>query len=78
MFLSEAGSCASYLFGCTSHNKLAVIDPHVDFVDDYLSTAEGITPAICTRPANIASQYLAAPLTIRHAAALQPAALFFV
>src|SRR5436309_13310121 len=41
-FLNDAGSCASYLFGCTSHNKLAVIDPHADFVDDCLSAAEGI------------------------------------
>ncbi len=38
-FLNEAGSCASYLFGCTGHNKLAVVDPHVDFVDDYLAAA---------------------------------------
>jgi hydroxyacylglutathione hydrolase len=41
-FLNDAGSCASYLFGCTSHNRLAVVDPHVDFVDDYLAAAEGI------------------------------------
>src|SRR5437867_6213112 len=41
-FLNDAGSCASYLFGCTSHNKLAVIDPHADFVDDYLAAAEAI------------------------------------
>jgi len=38
-FLNDAGSCASYLFGCTSHNKLAVVDPHADFVDDYLAAA---------------------------------------
>jgi glyoxylase-like metal-dependent hydrolase (beta-lactamase superfamily II) len=41
-FLNDVGSCASYLFGCTSHNKLAVVDPHVDFVDDYLTTAAAI------------------------------------
>jgi len=41
-FLNDAGSCASYLLGCTSHNKLAVIDPHADFVDDYLAAAEAI------------------------------------
>jgi hydroxyacylglutathione hydrolase len=41
-FLNDVGSCASYLFGCTSHNKLAVIDPHADFVDDYLAAAEAI------------------------------------
>jgi glyoxylase-like metal-dependent hydrolase (beta-lactamase superfamily II) len=41
-FLNDAGSCASYLFGCTSHNKLAVVDPHIDFVDDYLDAATTI------------------------------------
>ena len=41
-FLNDTGSCASYLFGCTSHNKLGVVDPHADFVDDYLAAAEAI------------------------------------
>lgn len=41
-FLNDAGSCASYLFGCTSHGKLAVVDPHVDLVEAYLSAATAI------------------------------------
>jgi hydroxyacylglutathione hydrolase len=41
-FLNDAGSCASYLFGCTSHGKLAVVDAHVDLVDDYVAAAEAI------------------------------------
>jgi glyoxylase-like metal-dependent hydrolase (beta-lactamase superfamily II) len=41
-FLNEQGSCASYLFGCTSHRKLAVVDPHVEFVDVYIAAAEEI------------------------------------
>jgi hydroxyacylglutathione hydrolase len=41
-FLYDASSCASYLFGCTSHRKLAVVDPHVDLVDEYLAAAEAI------------------------------------
>ncbi|MBX5474720.1 MAG: MBL fold metallo-hydrolase [Thermoleophilia bacterium] len=41
-FLNDAGSCASYLFGCTTHDKLAVVDPHADLVDDYLATAAAI------------------------------------
>jgi hydroxyacylglutathione hydrolase len=45
-FLNDAGSCASYLFGCTSHNKLAVVDPHADFVDDYLAAAAAISAPI--------------------------------
>jgi len=35
-------SCASYLFGCTTHRRLAVVDPHADLVDDYLRAAAEI------------------------------------
>jgi glyoxylase-like metal-dependent hydrolase (beta-lactamase superfamily II) len=38
-FLNDAGSCASYLFGCTTHAKLAVVDPRADLIDDYLAVA---------------------------------------
>jgi hydroxyacylglutathione hydrolase len=41
-FLNDAGSCASYLFGCTTHRKLAVVDAHADLVDVYLAAAEAI------------------------------------
>ena len=41
-FLNDAGSCASYLFGCTTHNKLAVVDAHADLVDEYLAAASTI------------------------------------
>ena len=38
-FLCDAGSCASYLFGCLTHNELAVVDAHADVVDDYIAAA---------------------------------------
>jgi hydroxyacylglutathione hydrolase len=41
-FLSDAGSCASYVFGCTTHSKLAVVDPHADLVDDYLAASAAL------------------------------------
>src|SRR5947207_10024578 len=41
-FLNDASSCASYLFGCTTHAKLAVVDPHADLVDEYLATAAAL------------------------------------
>jgi hydroxyacylglutathione hydrolase len=41
-FLNDATSCASYLFGCGTHAKLAVVDPHADLVDDYIATAAGL------------------------------------
>jgi hydroxyacylglutathione hydrolase len=39
-FLYEETACASYLFGCLSHSRLAVVDPHVELVDAYLDAAE--------------------------------------
>jgi glyoxylase-like metal-dependent hydrolase (beta-lactamase superfamily II) len=41
-FLNDATSCASYLFGCTSKGTLAVVDPHVDLVDRYLTAADAV------------------------------------
>jgi glyoxylase-like metal-dependent hydrolase (beta-lactamase superfamily II) len=41
-FLNDTSSCASYLFGCGTHAKLAVVDPHADLVDDYLATATAL------------------------------------
>ena len=38
-FLYNPTACASYLFGCGAHAKLAVVDPHAALVDDYLATA---------------------------------------
>jgi hydroxyacylglutathione hydrolase len=41
-FLNDATSCASYLFGCGTHAKLAVVDPHTDLVEEYIATAAGL------------------------------------
>ena len=38
--LNDATACASYLFGCKSKGQFAVVDPHIDLVDDYLALAE--------------------------------------
>jgi hydroxyacylglutathione hydrolase len=38
-FLNDASSCASYLFGCGTHAKLAVVDAHADLVDAYVEAA---------------------------------------
>lgn len=38
--LNDETACASYLLGCKTHGKLAVVEPHVDLVDDYISLAE--------------------------------------
>jgi hydroxyacylglutathione hydrolase len=41
-FLVPETACASYLFGCTTHGKLAAVDPHASLVEEYLSAAERI------------------------------------
>jgi hydroxyacylglutathione hydrolase len=38
-FLNDDTACASYLFGCKSRSQFAVVDPHVDLVDEYVATA---------------------------------------
>jgi hydroxyacylglutathione hydrolase len=39
-FLFEQTACASYLFGCLTEHRLAVVDPHEAFVAGYLRAAE--------------------------------------
>jgi glyoxylase-like metal-dependent hydrolase (beta-lactamase superfamily II) len=39
-FLYPETACASYLFGCLTASRLAVVDPHQALVDDYLAEAE--------------------------------------
>jgi glyoxylase-like metal-dependent hydrolase (beta-lactamase superfamily II) len=38
--LNDGTACASYLLGCKTHSQFAVVDPHVDLVDDYIALAE--------------------------------------
>jgi hydroxyacylglutathione hydrolase len=39
--LHDDTACASYLFGCLTRPQLAVVEPHIDLIDDYLALAEG-------------------------------------
>jgi glyoxylase-like metal-dependent hydrolase (beta-lactamase superfamily II) len=41
-FLYDETACASYLFGCLTHSKLAVVDPHEALVDRYLAEAQRV------------------------------------
>jgi len=38
--LNDSSACASYVFGCKTEGRLAVVDPHADLVDEYLRVAE--------------------------------------
>ena len=61
-FLNDVGSCASYLFGCTSHAKLAVVDPHADFVDAYVAAAAAIgAPIVAVFETHVQADHVSGP-----------------
>lgn len=37
--LNDETACASYLLGCKTHGQFAVVDPHIDLVDEYIALA---------------------------------------
>ena len=39
-FLNDETACASYLFGCKTAGEFAVVDAHIDLVDDYIAGAD--------------------------------------
>lgn len=39
-FLHDETACASYVFGCLTHQQLAVVDPREALVEDYLAAAQ--------------------------------------
>jgi hydroxyacylglutathione hydrolase len=39
--LNDETACASYLLGCKTVGQFAVVDPHLDLVDDYVALADG-------------------------------------
>lgn len=38
--LNDETACASYLLGCKTHSAFAVVDPHIDLVEEYVRLAE--------------------------------------
>jgi glyoxylase-like metal-dependent hydrolase (beta-lactamase superfamily II) len=44
--LNDETACASYLLGCKTSGEFAVVDPHVDLVDEYVALAGGQGAAI--------------------------------
>jgi hydroxyacylglutathione hydrolase len=44
--LNDETACASYLLGCKTHSAFAVVDPHIDLVDEYVALADGEGAAI--------------------------------
>jgi glyoxylase-like metal-dependent hydrolase (beta-lactamase superfamily II) len=71
-FLNDASSCASYLFGCTTHGKLAVVDPHADFVDDYLAAATAVgAPIVALFETHVQADHVSGlPALVEHTDAI--------
>src|SRR5215212_5382493 len=38
--LNDRTACASYVLGCKTYSAFAVVDPHIDLVDEYIALAE--------------------------------------
>jgi hydroxyacylglutathione hydrolase len=58
-FLNHAGSCASYLFGCTTTSQLAVVEPHADLVDAYVAAAAAIgAPIVAVFETHVQADHL--------------------
>src|SRR5690242_12735566 len=70
-FLNDAGSCASYLFGCTTHGKLAVVDPHADLVNEYLASAAAIgSPIVAVFETHVQADHVSGlPALVEHTGA---------
>lgn len=70
-FLNDATSCASYLFGCTTHGALAVVDPHADLVDGYLAAAAAVgSPIVAVFETHVQADHLSGlPLLVERTGA---------
>jgi hydroxyacylglutathione hydrolase len=70
-FLNEASACASYLLGCTSRGRLAVVDPHAELVDDYIRTAEAHgVPIVAVLETHVQADHLSGvPALVEHTGA---------
>jgi len=52
-------ACASYLFGCTTDGKLAVVDPHASLLDEYIAAAERIgSPIVAVFETHVQADHL--------------------
>jgi hydroxyacylglutathione hydrolase len=53
--------CASYVFGCTGKGKLAVVDPHIEHLQDYLDIAhQAGSPIVAIFETHVQADHLSA------------------
>jgi hydroxyacylglutathione hydrolase len=70
-FLNDTSACASYLLGCTSRGRLAVVDPHAELVEDYIRTAEAQrVPIVAVLETHVQADHLSGlPALVEHTGA---------
>jgi len=60
-FLYPETACASYLFGCTTHGRLAVVDAHAGLVDAYLAAADAVgSPIVAVFESHVQADHVSA------------------
>lgn len=63
--LHPATGCASYIFGCTGKKALAVVDPHLEHVDDYLAVAaEAQSPIVAILETHVQADHRSGALAV--------------
>lgn len=63
--LHPATGCASYIFGCTGKKALAVVDPHAEHLDDYLTVAEAAaSPIVAIVETHVQADHLSGALAL--------------
>jgi hydroxyacylglutathione hydrolase len=70
-FLNDPSACASYLFGCKSKGRLAVVDPHADLVDEYIRSADAQgVPIVAVLETHVQADHLSGlPALVEHTGA---------
>lgn len=69
--LHPATGCASYVLGCTGKRVLAVVDPHIEHIADYLAVAEAAhAPIVAIIETHVQADHLSgAPELAQHTGA---------
>lgn len=63
--LHPATGCASYIFGCTGKKALAVVDPHLEHLDDYLALAtEAQSPIVAIVETHVQADHFSGALAL--------------
>ena len=57
--LNDGSACASYVFGCKTKSRFAVVDPHADLVDEYVRIAEAqVVPIVAVLETHVQADHV--------------------